>query len=159
MGGCSSSHDEPRLSTSERLQMMFPCDGVAAVAVGHRQNEIARRVGRRDDERIGGTRNRRHDVSGDHRLERGHDARRTWPAAVVNRIPAVPARTAAAHLRDPRPHPFARRVDSDGMSRREDGVGNHRVDSKRTAPFDGSCKAGGERHTGMEEHLPYRLQR
>jgi hypothetical protein len=61
-------------------------------------------------------------------------------------------------LRDPRPHPFARRVDGDGMSRREDGVRNHRVDSKRTAPFDGSCKAGGERHTGMEEHLPYRLQ-
>src|SRR5688572_12602005 len=79
-----------------------------------------------------------------------HDARRTWPAAVVDRIPAVPARTTAAHLRDPRPHLFGRRINGDGVGRREDGVGNHRVDGKRTALVENGRNARGKRHNEMD---------
>ena len=37
--GSPSSHDEPRVSTVDRLQMVFPCDSVTSVAVGDRQHE------------------------------------------------------------------------------------------------------------------------
>ena len=40
MRGRPSSHDQPRSATIERLENVFPCDRVAAMAVGNRQHEI-----------------------------------------------------------------------------------------------------------------------
>ena len=40
------------MSTVERLQMVFPCDRVASVAVGNRQHEIPWRIDSCDDEAV-----------------------------------------------------------------------------------------------------------
>jgi choline dehydrogenase-like flavoprotein len=138
-----------RMGTLEGLKHMFPYDRVAAVAVGNRQHEIPGRIDSGDDKCVLGAWNRRHDVAADHCLQRGHDAHRTW-TAVVDGIPAVPARTTAPHLRDPRPHLFGRRINGDGVGRREDGGGNHRVAGKRTALVENGRNARGERHNEMD---------
>ena len=144
--GRSSSHDQPRSATWERIKNVFPGYGVAAAPVGNREHEIPGWVDGGDDERVFGARNRRHHVSAHNGLKRRHDARRTWRTAVVDRIPAVPARSTGAHLRDPRPHPFRWCVDRDRVGRREDWLGYQRVDRKRSAPFDSACGAGRECH-------------
>ena len=148
--GGPSSYDQPRSAISERLQIVFPCDRGAPMAVGNRQNEIPRWIDSRDDEGVLGARNRRHDVTADRRLEFGYDAPRTGRAAIVNQIPAVPAGTTAAHLRNPWPDLFWRRIDRNGVGGREDWVGHHHVDRKRTMPFDSRRKAGSERHNTMD---------
>jgi hypothetical protein len=48
--------------------------------------------------------------------------------------------------RDSRPQLVGRRVNGDGVGRREDRVGNHGIDGKRTAPFDPGGGAGCRRH-------------
>ncbi len=144
--GRSCSHDQPRLSAVQRLENVFPGDGVAAAAVGNCQSQTPRRINSRDDERVLGARNRRHDVAAGDGLKRRQDARRTWRTAVVDGIPAVPARSTGAHLCDPRPHPFRRCVNRDRVGRREDWLGYQRVDRKRSAPFDSGCETGRESH-------------
>src|SRR5688572_26529172 len=97
-----------------------------------------------------GAGNGRHDVAADHRLELLQHPRRTWRAAVVDRIPAVPTRTTCAHLRDPRPDPFGRRVNRDGVGGCKHRIGDHRVDTKSTTLLERRGNAGGERHDALD---------
>ena len=123
MRGRASSHDQPGSPPWERIKNVFPGYGVAAAPVGNREHQIPGCVDGGDDERVCGARNRRHHVPAHNSLKPQHDARRTRRAAVVDRIPAVPARSTGAHLRDPRPHLFRWRVNRDRVGRREDGSG------------------------------------
>ena len=150
---CPSTHDEPCASAREWLQHVFPCDRIPTASVGNRQHEIPWRIdsGHNECVRRGG--NGGHDVARHNGLQRRHDSRRTWPASVVDRVPAVPARAAGAHLRDPRPHLFGWRVNGDRVCRRENRVRNYRVDRKRTAFFEAGCDAGGERHDERHESI------
>ena len=148
--GRASSHDQPRSAAWERIKNVFPGYGVAAAPVGNREHEIPGWIDGGDDERVFGARNRRHHVSAHNGLKRRHDARRTWRTAVVDRIPAVPARSTGAHLCDPRPHPFRWCVNRDRVGRREDWLGNHRVDRKRTALFESRGNAGRGHHDALE---------
>ena len=150
------AHDQPGSAPIKRLKEVFPRDGVAAVPVRNRQCKIPWRIDRRDDECVSGAGDARHDVTGSNALQRSHDASGTWRATVIDGIPAVPAGTTSAHLRDPWPHLFRRRVNRDGVSRRKDWIGNHCVDGKRPTFFDGGRKAGGERHDALRrQHLLY----
>src|SRR4029079_1434407 len=76
--------------------------------------------------------------------------RRAWRAAVVNRVPAVTAPHAVAHLRYPRPDVFRWRIDRNRVGRREKWVGHEDVGGKRTMPFGGGREAGCERHNTIE---------
>ena len=132
------------------------CSHATAVPLGHPgpYTRDPRRIDSGDDKGVLGARNRRHDVTRDDGLERGHDSRRTSPC-----------RRCQSHPRCTSPHdhrPFARstatpgrrRVNGDGMSRREDGVGYHRVDTKRTAPFEAVATQVASAIPEWKEHLP-----
>jgi hypothetical protein len=87
------SHGEPCSATVNRFEHVFPRDRVAAVAIGYGQHQIARPIDRGNDERVGRTGYRRHDVPRDHRLALRQHTRRTGRAPVINGVPAVPARS------------------------------------------------------------------
>lgn len=74
-GRCARPGDQPRPAAFEWLEDVFPGDRVAAVAVGNRQHEIARRVDGGHHECIRRTGNRGHDVAAGNRLESGLDRR------------------------------------------------------------------------------------
>jgi len=144
--GGSRPRDESRSSTRERLEHVLPRNGVAALSIRGGQDEIPRRIRPGNDERVSRTRCGRHEAANDDGLKFGHDTRRAWRAAVVNPVPAVPTRTASAHLRDPRPDVFRWGIDGDRVRRREQWVGHHAVGRKRAMPFDLGRKTSGERH-------------
>jgi hypothetical protein len=124
MRGCASSHYQPRSATRERLKNVFPGHGVAAVPVRNREHQIPRWIDSGDGERVLGARNRRHHVPAHNGLQCRYDAHRTWRTAVVDRIPAVPARSTGAHLCDPQPHTFRWCVNRNRVRRYEDWLGN-----------------------------------
>src|SRR5581483_5828639 len=142
--------DQPRSSTLKGLEQVLPRNGKAAPPVRSRQDQIPWRIGLNDDERVRRTGCGGHDIPRDNGLELRYDARRAWRAAVVNRVPAVPACTASAHLRNPRPDVFGWGIDRNRVCRREKWVGHQFVGAKRTMPFGGGREAGYERHNTME---------
>jgi hypothetical protein len=74
-------------------------------------------------------------------LQRRHDGRRTWRTAVVDRIPAVPARSTGAHLCDPGPYPLRWCVNRDRVRRNEDWVPTDPAASLADDSFRGTAVA------------------
>ena len=149
-----SPDEQPRSATWQRIKNVFPGDSMAA-SVGNREYEIPGWIDGGDDERVVGARNRRHHVPAHEGLKRRQDARRTCRTVVVDRVPAVPTRSAGPHLCDPRPHSFRRCVYRDRVRRSEDRLGNERVNRKRTPLFEGRGNAGRGHHNLWKEHLLY----
>jgi hypothetical protein len=142
----ASPDDQPRPAALDRFQEMFPGNRVVAVAIGNRQHEVTGRIDRGHDERVRRAGHCGHDVAATNCLESGLDLPRAARASVVDDVPAIPTRAAAAHLRNPRPHVLAGRIDGDGVSGREDSIGNHAVDCEPTASFEPSSQTSRERH-------------
>jgi hypothetical protein len=80
---------------------------LALVHRGERRQEPERRV-RPDETRVCRAGNRRHDVRVQNGSARGHDPSGTRRTAVVDRLPAAPARPAPIHAITATPVPAAR---------------------------------------------------
>ena len=66
-----------------------------------------------------------HEVADGEALPLRVDSSGAWTTRVVEAVPGVPAPTISAHLDQPRPDLFGRRIDGDGHRRPSRSVGDH----------------------------------